>query len=425
MNEIQREKILYRYTNAVERGDMNTVTAILRQAEDDPELEQMILEINRELTHELPQLEQGPEKRPDIPVWQRMRSVLRGALRFGPAFVLGGVLVLVLLFISLRGPAVGNIFSIIQGKLPEPMKAPGRAWNATPTPYIDRSQARMMPTGGDSSSYYPAPEEYYSQAATQAAAPGYPGPSSAFAPAKPAAPQERLVVRNSYLSIAVADTRQARDTVKEIVRSYAGEGAYILSSVEDPINGSSQPRISIDLRVPVARYDTVMDKLAGMALEVYNRQEKAQDVTDEYVDVQARIKQLEVTIERLTAIMKEAQNTEDLLAIEKQLTEREVELEALKGRAKYLEGTAALSLIQVVLNPVVPTPTVTPTRTPTPMPQWQPGKTVTRSTNTLLRDLRNFIDGLIAFAIVYLPWLVLIGLVIYGVTRFMRWLRKK
>jgi len=233
------------------------------------------------------------------------------------------------------------------------------------------------------------------------------------------------VVRNSYLSIAVADTRQARDTVKEIVRSYAGEGAYILSSVEDPINGSSQPRISIDLRVPVARYDTVMDKLAGMALEVYNRQEKAQDVTDEYVDVQARIKQLEVTIERLTAIMKEAQNTEDLLAIEKQLTEREVELEALKGRAKYLEGTAALSLIQVVLNPVVPTPTVTPTRTPTPMPQWQPGKTVTRSTNTLLRDLRNFIDGLIAFAIVYLPWLVLIGLVIYGVTRFMRWLRKK
>jgi hypothetical protein len=123
--------------------------------------------------------------------------------------------------------------------------------------------------------------------------------------------------------------------------------------------------------------------------------------------------------------MKEAQSTEDLLAIEKQLTDREVELEALKGRASYLKGTAALSLIQVVLNPVLPTPTFVPTRTPTPLPQWQPGQTVTRSTNTLLRDLRNFADGLITFAIIYLPWLVLIGLVTFGAVRLLRWLRKK
>jgi hypothetical protein len=431
MNEMQREKILYRYTNAVERGDMDTVAAILRQAEDDPELEQMILEINRTLSQELPPSVQetelpvhGLRKTPEMTIWQHIRLILRGALRFGPAFALGGLLVFVFFYIALLGPAVGNIFSNISSHLPEPMKAPQRPGIATPTPYFDTSKARMLPPGGESTAY-PGPYDDYSQQATYAAAMEYPAPNTAFATSALETPQARLVVRNSYLSMVVADTRRARDAVKEIVSTYAGEGAYILTSVEEPIGGSSLPRISIQLRVPVSRYDTVMDRLVRMALSVNSRQETAQDVTDEYVDVQARIDQLEVTIERLTAIMKDAQSTEDLLAIEKQLTDREVELEALKGRAKYLEGTAALSLIQVVLNPVLPTPTFVPTRTPTPVPQWQPGKTVTRSANTLLHDLRSFVDGLIAFAIIYLPWLILIGLVIFGVARLARWMRKK
>ena len=176
------------------------------------------------------------------------------------------------------------------------------------------------------------------------------------------------------------------------------------------------------LRVPVAGYDALMDRLVGLALTVDARREQADDVTAEFVDTQARIRELETAIARLLEIASQAQNTADLLQVEQALSDRRAELEALKGRAQYLSHTAALSLIQLELRPNVVAPTPTPFYTPTP-PVWRPGDTVQRSTLTLLDDLRRCVDWLIAFGITTLPWLLALGLA--GFAGYRMWRKRR
>ncbi len=406
---VLREKLLYRYTSAVERGDFTAAAAILAQAEGDPQLEQMIVEVNAALVDELPPAPRLPV-RPRAGRWQRVRAMLR---TFAPGMGLSAlVLVLVIGLLALIGPAVGNTFTnaINLPRTDDSHARQGYVAQPTPMAYSESNRFRAYPAGATATPYYARPSRTPNSNFAGPATPTT-GPASAAAAADaiPTA-QPRMVARNAYLSLTVADTRKARDTISEVISTYAGEGAIILSSKEQVMDGSDQPAILMQLRVPVARYDVVMSRLVGLALTVDARQEQADDVTAEYVDTQARIRELQTAIDRLLEIARSAQSTEDLLTVEKALSDRRAELEAMEGRAQYLSQTAALSLIQLDLHPKI----VSPTRTPTPLPTpeaWRPQETAQRSALILLRDLRRFGDWLIVFGITRLPWLVAVGLV--------------
>jgi hypothetical protein len=121
---------------------------------------------------------------------------------------------------------------------------------------------------------------------------------------------------------------------------------------------------------------------------------------------------MEAARDRLKEIMSEAQNTNDLLLAEQQLTQREAEIEALKGRMQYLEQSAALSSINITLQPYVLSQPVDSS--------WRPAETVREAFDALLRSLRGFGDFLIIFVIAVAPWLLIAGLIIYGIYRFIR-----
>jgi hypothetical protein len=441
MNENQadavlREKILYRYSSAIERGDFETAAAILAQAEGDPQLEQMIMEINAALVTELPPAPRVPA-RSEGTLWHRIKAVLRpAALGIGLSVL---VLVLVVGVLALIGPAIGNIFVEV-ASIPTPDESRFRkVYDATPAPYqqnSNRFEAYPAPAEPTATFYYTRPTAAEGPSFLIGPATAYPGPEDFNALQATATPyatrqngiaanttagQLRMVARNGYLAITVADTRKTRDAVSEVISGYAGEDAFILSSSEQGIQGSDQPAIFMQLRVPVARYDAVMNRLVGLALTVDARQEQAADVTAEYVDTQARIRELETAIDRLLEIARTAQNTEDLLTVEKALSDRRAELEAMKGRAQYLSQTAALSLIQLELRPKIVFPTPTPTSVPTPE-TWRPQDTAQRSVIVFLRDLRRFGDWLIEFGITTLPWILVVGLV--GFVVYKMWRKK-
>jgi hypothetical protein len=228
---------------------------------------------------------------------------------------------------------------------------------------------------------------------------------------------ERLIIREGNISVAVEDVLKTRDAVDEIVAGLAGEGAYVVTSSESGRGENRQPYINMVIRVPVDSFDRVMDQIAEMGVRVDERWENAQDVTDEYVDVEGRIEAAELSIERLKELMAGAEFTEDLLYAEEQLSRREAELEALKGRLNYLGESAALSRININISPYELSEPIDTS--------WKPAETLRRAVESLVEGLQDFADFLIVFVIAVLPFLVIFGLFVWVIVAIVRAVRRR
>lgn len=107
---------------------------------------------------------------------------------------------------------------------------------------------------------------------------------------------------------------------------------------------------SISIRVPAEKLDEAMARLRALALKVESEISRSQDVTDEYVDTQARVKNLQVTEAQLLKIMERAEKVEDALRVQAELTRIQEQIERNEGRLKLLRETSAFSLINVILK---------------------------------------------------------------------------
>jgi hypothetical protein len=257
--------------------------------------------------------------------------------------------------------------------------------------------------------YLPAAEEVIVEKVVEAP----PAEPSAYGARDLAYPAERLIIRTGNISMAVEDTRATLSTIEGMVEGMAAEGAFVVSADEYGGTEGSQPYITISIRIPASRFATTMDRLAELAVNVTSRSESAQDVTEEYVDLEARLESLEAARQRLLEIMQNARSTKDLLEAEQQLTQREAEIESIKGRMQYLEQSARLSSIWIELQPHILSQPVGD--------EWRPAETARRAVETLVDGLRGFGDFLIFFAIAVLPWLVVTGATLAAVVLLVRW----
>jgi hypothetical protein len=418
-SQLDREKALYRYSLALDRGDFETISAILEQATEDAALERMILEVN-----EVCQAEMVGQQAPMSAMASRHPGVLKRLLRREERRHRGGGDMTTAQFQSDRsrrsrgrlrtGLAVGGVVLgvalalLIAWGIYAPSRSPG---------LLPALGARRWASGSDASyeaqvvvekvavpQALPAPEE--DSAASTASFYSYSDHDLAQ-------PSERLIIRSGDISLIVADTRAGQQSVESMVARMAGEGAYVVSSQEYATGDAASPSIQMSIRVPATRFDEAMDGLAKLAVRVENRNESAQDVTEEYVDLEARLEAMDTARQRLLEIMGSATTTEDLLQAEQQLTEREAEIEALEGRRQYLAQSAQLASIQVNLQPSILSQPVGD--------RWRPAETVRRAFDTLIAALRGLGDFLIFFAIAVLPWLVVVGLALYGLVRLVLW----
>ena len=260
----------------------------------------------------------------------------------------------------------------------------------------------------------PAPDQYGggSSGAVDAASPALLAPQQSASTNADVEQIQRLIIRTGSVAVSVSDTYNARNQILGLVNQMTPQGAFVVSVNESGGGAGVTPYINMVIRVPATQFSPTMDAVAKLAAEgtTPQRSETAQDVTDQYVDVKARLDSMELARTRLQQIMAEAQNTSDLLQAESLLTQREADIEALKGRVQFLEQSAALSEITISLTPYILSQPVNTS--------WQPGETLRRAFNDLLDSLRGFADFLIYFAIAVLPWLVIAGLIIYGIVRF-------
>jgi hypothetical protein len=325
---------------------------------------------------------------------ETMSQRLKTGLIIGGAVV--GLVVICLVAFLILSPGSANVYSDSLAALPSS--------GAAPEPAMDFEMAEEGMVEA------PMAEE---MAADESARGVGGGPSNTNVTVQQV--QERLIIRNGNINVAVEDTKAAQQDIEDLVAQYTGEGAFVVSRNESGGVPGGSPYINMTIRVPVDRFDEVMDFIADLAAEgtTPTRNESGQDVTEEYVDLQARLGSLEAARDRLLGIMEEAQTTEDLLMAEQQLTQREAEIESIQGRIQFLSQSAALSRIDISLEPYVLSQPVDT--------RWRPAETFRRAIDNLVNSLRDFADFLIIFVISVLPWLLLFGAAIYGVVRFVSW----
>jgi hypothetical protein len=113
--------------------------------------------------------------------------------------------------------------------------------------------------------------------------------------------------------------------------------------------GKEQVSGNIRIRIPQKNFQAFLHDAESQAAEVLHRNITGQDVTEEYVDLESRLKSKRVVEERLTTFMKSAVKTEDLLKISADLAVVQEEIEAIEGKMKFLENQTSLSTVNITL----------------------------------------------------------------------------
>jgi len=109
--------------------------------------------------------------------------------------------------------------------------------------------------------------------------------------------------------------------------------------------------VTLSVRVPAAQFNQVMDEIRAVGARVIQEKVTGQDVTEEFMDLEARIKKQKALELQFLEIMKRAGKVDDALSVQRQLAEVRTEIEKLEGRRRFLENQSSLSTINVTLQP--------------------------------------------------------------------------
>ncbi|MET7983751.1 MULTISPECIES: DUF4349 domain-containing protein [unclassified Streptomyces] len=165
---------------------------------------------------------------------------------------------------------------------------------------------------------------------------------------KAAAPPEvtvNSIIRTASLTVVVKDVPQALDDARAAAET---AGGYVGDETTTR-DGRDHERTRVVLRVPSERYDQVLADLEG-AGKVVSRTAKAQDVTDQVVDVESRVKSQRASVARVRDLMDKATKLSDVVALEGELSSRESDLEALLAQQATLKDRTSLATITLTLS---------------------------------------------------------------------------
>ncbi len=213
----------------------------------------------------------------------------------------------------------------------------------------------------------------------------------------------RMIVYTGALSLQVNDTADTVTKIQDVLKSVNG---YIANK-SLVAYGKDKLRGTITIRIPAAALETTIAQIKALGIKVLKESSDSNDVTAEYVDLDARRKNLEayeVELQKLLDTVRERTGkAEDILAVYNQLTEVRGQIEQIKGRQNYLQNTSTLATYTIEL---VPVEEVVVEGTP----GWDPGRTARQALDSLVATMQGLGDVAITFALFVLPVLLVIFL---------------
>ena len=153
---------------------------------------------------------------------------------------------------------------------------------------------------------------------------------------------QRKLIKNGTLSFETNDIEKTREEIEKLYQEFNG---YIAS--ENHFNYGERLQHEQEIRIPSQNFDPFIEKLEQLGNKIENRHISTQDVTEEFIDVEARLKTKKDLEARYLDLLKLAKTVEDMLSIESQLGSVRAEIESMEGRLNYLNNQVAFSTIKV------------------------------------------------------------------------------
>lgn len=219
---------------------------------------------------------------------------------------------------------------------------------------------------------------------------------------------ERKIIRNAELTLEANAPEEAQRKIAQISES---KGGFVVESTQSSSDAKAMPRdtVTMTVRVPAAKFDEALSEIRQAANRVIVENIKGQDVTEEFIDIEARLKTQKALEAQFLEIMKQANSVENALKVQTEIARVRGEIEKIEGRKRFLESQASLSTIKATL------------RTPAAFSAnssgffYQLRQAFGRGFDAALSFILIFVTALIAL----LPFLLLIVLPIYLVIRYL------
>ncbi len=223
-------------------------------------------------------------------------------------------------------------------------------------------------------------------------------------PGQSTAPIERKIIRTANLRMQVDDVEKTSAKIEALIKQKGG----FISDVNMSASGSYITN-NITIRIPNEKLDSLLDSFSGEAIHIDYKRINSKDVTEEFVDIELRLKtKKEVRDRYIDVLRNKAKTVEEILNAEERIRVIQEEIESKEGRLRYLSNQVALSTINLEVY-------------------QHDGTGIVRKSysSKIARAFSDGWDGIKEFVLVLVnlwPVLIILGLVIYY---FRKWVRIK
>lgn len=228
-------------------------------------------------------------------------------------------------------------------------------------------------------------------------------PANFYREAAPTETAQRMVVQDTNMSMLVKDVQEV---LREIENVASQTGGYMVNrSLSKPEGAASG---NITLRVPTEKREVVLNDIRALGVKVVSENVYGNDVTDQYVDIETRLANLQKVKAKMENIQDQAQQVQDLMQTQAQINNIQQQIDNLKGQQNYLSQTAKLSRITVNLS------TDELALPYAPDDAWRPAVVFKTAVRAMIGSLRGVANAII-WAVVYLPVvLIAFGVLLLG-----------
>lgn len=227
---------------------------------------------------------------------------------------------------------------------------------------------------------------------------------------------EKKIIKNGSLALFVDDPTQSIEAIKKITEET--NGFVENSQLYENANGTKSGTITV--RIPAISFMDVYEKIKQTAKEVERENINSKDVTDQYIDLDAQLRNLRAEEKQYLDIMNRAQTIDETLNVASHLSDVRGRIERIQGQLQYLSRQIDMSTINITLTSYDDVKVFGL--------HWKPLYEIKKSFRSLLEGLSvyfNFVVNIIINLPVIILWVVTIGAVILGGWKLLRWLFKR
>ena len=221
---------------------------------------------------------------------------------------------------------------------------------------------------------------------------------------------ERRIVRAADVSLETDTPELAASRIGALAES---EGGFVVSSDAVRLrtdNGDEDVKVTVVFRVPASAFDVTLESVRTLGKRVSAESVRGQDVTEEYVDLEARLKARRAIEDQYMAVLKEAKTIRDILEAQEKLGDVRTEIERAEGRRRFLDNQTSLATFTVRLAQHIEA-------VDSSGPGF--GKSLKQAGHDVVAVSIEIVNGAIRTAGVLLPVGVLLGVPVWLVVRFL------